>query len=357
MREIINSQTLQRIYSLKYEPLINRAQLIKTIYEVYGLAIEVLAFIPVGAVAVCYSAHGADGERYFLKLWPDTRAGREIAAKLGIVLPLTRALYERKLYPRVPYPIPTREGNLWATFMGSPFALFPLLPGQPPPSEWPFSLQAEFGRTMAVLHQATPALADLFLPHENFDIPFEVDLRRGLAALTQIGSQARPGLRALRDALLPRAEEVLAQLDRLHHLQDIVRHLPGPLVVCHTDIGGDNLLVDDQGQFYVLDWDDVSLAPPEHDLQEARWVGFGRCLEAYRAAGGIYPLQLDHFAFYLLRRHLGDMTMRLLRILEENNTPEEDEDALYGIEAWGFVQWSTLDKTLDSMAAALSLLK
>jgi aminoglycoside phosphotransferase (APT) family kinase protein len=342
---------------LKYEPFIDRAQLIKIIYEVYGLAIEVLTFIPVGAVAVCYSLDSVNGERHFLKLWPDTRAGREIAAKLNIVLPLTRALYERELYPRVPYPIPTREGNLWAAFMGSPFAIFPLLPGQTPPSEWPPSLQDEFGRTMATLHQVTSALADLFLPRENFDISFEIDLRRGLAALAQIGSQARPGLRALRDAVLPRTEEVLAQLDRLHHLQEVVRQLSGPFVLCHTDIGGDNLLVDDQGQFYVLDWDDVILAPPEHDLQEARWVGFGRCLEAYRAAGGIRPLQLGHFAFYLLRRHLGDMTMRLLHILEENSSPEEDEDALYGIEAWGFAQWAALDETLDSMAAALSLLK
>jgi aminoglycoside phosphotransferase (APT) family kinase protein len=157
--------------------------------------------------------------------------------------------------------------------------------------------------------------------------------------------------------LLPRVEEVLAQLDRLHHLQEVVRQLSGPFVLCHTDIGGDNLLVGNQGQLYVLDWDDVILAPPEHDLQEARWVGFAACLEAYRAAGGAQPLHLDHFAFYLLRRHLGDMTMRLLRILEENSSPEEDEDALYGIEAWGFVQWSTLDQTLDGMAAALSMLK
>ena len=29
----------------------------------------------------------------------------------------------------------------------------------------------------------------------------------------------------------------------------------------------------------------------------------------------------------------------------------------YGIEAWGFAQWTTLDKTLDNIAAALSLLK
>lgn len=55
----------------------------------------------------------------------------------------------------------------------------------------------------------------------------------------------------------------------------------------------------------------------------------------------------------LLRRYLGDMTVRLMRIVQENTTAEEDEDALGGIEMWGFAQWSILDDTLAIVAAAL----
>jgi aminoglycoside phosphotransferase (APT) family kinase protein len=133
-----------------------------------------------------------------------------------------------------------------------------------------------------------------------------------------------------------------------------VRRLAGPFVLCHTDMGGDNLLVDDQGHLNVLDWDDATVAPPEHDLHEARWVDLERVLAVYQAAGGARPLHLDHFAFYLLRRYMDDMTVRLLRILEENVSAEEDEDALHGIEAWGFAQWSALDETLAAIASALS---
>ena len=103
----------------------------------------------------------------------------------------------------------------------------------------------------------------------------------------------------------------------------------------------------------MLDWDDATVAPPEHDLQCAIGEGFGRFLAVYAEAGGACSLHLDHFAFYLLRRYLGDMTVRLLRVLDENTSARQDEDALDGMQTWGFAQWSALDETLDGIATAL----
>jgi hypothetical protein len=48
------------------------------------------------------------------------------------------------------------------------------------------------------------------------------------------------------------------------------------------------------------------------------------------------------------------MTVRLTRILTINATDEEDDDALFGIEEWGFRQWATLDETLAGIAEALA---
>lgn len=120
-------------------------------------------------------------------------------------------------------------------------------------------------------------------------------------------------------------------------------------------MGGDNMLVDEWGQLSVLDWDDARVAPPEYDLQEACGTGFERFLLVYKSAGGAHPLHLEHFAFALLRRHVDDMTARLLQMLEQNASAEEDADALDGIASWGFAQWRRLDETLDSIAAALNL--
>jgi aminoglycoside phosphotransferase (APT) family kinase protein len=240
-------------------------------------------------------------------------------------------------------------------FESMPFAVFPFFSGQTLPDwpDWPIPLLEEMARTLATIHRATPALADVLPPREDFAVSFEADLRRGLEAIEQIGPDARPGLRALRDLVLPRRDDILAQLTYLHRLRQAVSRLSGPFVLCHTDFGGDNLLVDEQGQLAVIDWDDATVAPPEHDLQSLLGSGFARALQAYWEVGGTRSLHLDHFAFYLLRRYLEDMTARLLRILQEPSSAREDEENLAGIVAYGFAQWAVLDETLATIAAAL----
>jgi aminoglycoside phosphotransferase (APT) family kinase protein len=153
-------------------------------------------------------------------------------------------------------------------------------------------------------------------------------------------------------------EDILAQLERLHHLQATVRRLNGPFVLCHTDLHGGNVLVGDDGQLCLLDWDDAKLAPPEHDLwaglgADDRAAGFEAFLNAYRRAGGAAPLYLDHFAFYLLRRHVEDMAVCLGRLLAREADEREDAGLLRGMEDWGVAQWSRLVNTLAIVAAAL----
>ena len=337
---------------MRYEPAIARARLIEAVRAAYGLPGEELAFVPVGYAAACYALHCVGGERYFLKLWPPAPDGRPSPTWREASLRLAHALRERGLYPRVPHPLPTRDGALWATCAGMPFAVFPFLTGSSPPP-WSPALWDELARTISAIHRATPALADLLPPRETFAIPFEADLRRGLGRIAGVGAADRPGLRGLRDLVQPRRNEILAQLTRLHGLQRAVRGLSGPFVLCHTDISGDNLLVDEEGRLTVLDWDEATVAPPEHDLHEGREGDIARFLAVYAAAGGAAPLHLDHFAFYLLRRHLGDMAVRPLSIVDGDGLPEQDADALHGIEAWGFAQWRTLDATLGRIAAAL----
>jgi aminoglycoside phosphotransferase (APT) family kinase protein len=275
---------------------------------------------------------------------------------LGSYLPLTQAVVERGIYLRVPFPIPGRDGRLWSSFDGAPFAIFSFLTGFTPPvwPRWPVAIWEELARAIATIHRTMPALADVLPPRESFALAVEADLRRGLADLERLGSSARPGLTALQAAVLPRFGEIHAQLDRLDRLRQVVQQIPDPFVLCHTDMGGDNLLVDDAGRIAILDWEGATVAPPEHDLQCAVDGDYlSHFLEVYRKSGGAPRLHLDHFAFYLQRRYLEDMAARLLRILDEETTPDEDAELLQGMETWGFEQWRRLDETLDRINAAL----
>jgi len=339
---------------MKYEPAIERGSLLEHVHAAYGLAVEEIAFVPVGYVAVCYALRCPDGARYFLKLWPDTATGRWSSAQQAIILPLVRAIYDRGVYRRVAYPLVTRDNVLWTTFQGDRYAVFPFLPGQHAPIvDWPLAFADEYARTLAAIHRGTALLEDILPPRETYDLSFEPDLRASLPAIAAIGPQARPGLQALRDLMAARGDDALAQLERLRALQSRVRTLPGPAVLCHTDLAGDNILVDDEGRLFLLDWDGAVVATPEYDLKEAAGEDFGRVITVYLAAGGAQPLAVDRFAFYLLRRYLEDFSARVVNILHHNTTPEQDEDDLEGIEVWGIDRWNQLDAKLVTIRTAL----
>jgi aminoglycoside phosphotransferase (APT) family kinase protein len=347
--------TLDEQGIVRYEPDIDRDKLVRAIGAAYGVTVSDLHFIPVGFAAACYRLQ-AGNTALFLKLWPGCleHSRPQLVTRRNRGLRLARALYVLGIYPRVAYPLLTGRDGLTAAYAGGEFAVFPFLEGAAPPAVWPVALQDEWARTLALIHRATPSLADVLPERERFEFGFEADLRRGLNLLASLGPDARPGLSRAQRLLQAGQRDIDAQVARLVDLRHAVRRLGSPFVLCHTDMGGDNLLVDDAGRLYVLDWDEATVAPPEHDLHEARWIGLERILRTYREAGGAAPLHLDHFAFYILRRALGDMTARFTRILTINATDEEDDDAIFGIEEWGFRQWAALDETLAGIAEALA---
>lgn len=339
---------------MKYEPAIDRASLLEHVRTAYGLAVEEITFVPVGYVAVCYALSSPDGERYFLKLWPDTATGRWSSERQAIILPLVRAIYDRGVYRHVAYPLVTRDNALWATFQGDRFAVFPYLPGRHAPlSAWPLAFADEYARTVAAIHRGTALLEDVLPPREDFALSFEPDLLASLSDIAAIGSQARLGLQALRDLMSRHSDDALAQIKRLRALQARVRNLPGPAVLCHTDLAGDNILVNEDGRLSLLDWDGAVVATPEYDLKEAVGEDFGRVIAIYLAAGGAQPLDADRFAFYLLRRYLEDFSARVVNILHHNTTADQDEDDLEGMEVWGVDRWNHLDATLVIISTAL----
>jgi aminoglycoside phosphotransferase (APT) family kinase protein len=131
-----------------------------------------------------------------------------------------------------------------------------------------------------------------------------------------------------------RRGEVEAQLDRLEGAIERARARPRPDVICHTDFGGHNALVDVTGAVVaILDWDYARLAPREHDL----WAAFEEpdpreYLDEY---GRDVDLDYAHLEYALLARALRDATARV--------ATERDRT---GIDTWGFDRWRRLDRNL-----------
>ena len=52
----------------------------------------------------------------------------------------------------------------------------------------------------------------------------------------------------------------------LEKLAGVLQRRSGPYVICHADLHPANLIRDDAGHVFVVDWDDVMLAPKERDF-------------------------------------------------------------------------------------------
>jgi len=101
-----------------------------------------------------------------------------------------------------------------------------------------------------------------------------------------------------------------------------LRRHPPPLVLCHTDIHGYNVIVNGD-QTHLLDVEGLKLAPPEHDfmfwVDDAAWPEILASYQAVRP--GVIP-DPHLIRFYQERRLLEDVYDYLEQLVVEQVSPE-----------------------------------
>lgn len=323
------------------EPTLDYGLLADALRRDYGLSVERLTFVPKGQVAYSYIVTCTDGARYYLKVLDDSRLARISAGRFDFYLPLTDRLYTEGVFRYLTYPIRTLGGALYTAFDAHPLILFDFIEGENPDEAMlhASAVWRQLARHVATIHNCASHLA-IDCPYvETFVIPFEAALCDGLCALDSITGGDGEGRLALRDLLLPHQGTILGYLEQVHRLADRARDLNPPLVLCHTDIHGLNLLLSAAGDLYILDWEGAMLAPREHDLFMFTGDHFPAFLAEYRRWAGHPPLHADLFAFYFYRRNLEDLTDWIVRILHENTDEAQNRLDLDGIKEGCISVW------------------
>jgi spectinomycin phosphotransferase len=341
---------------MKYEIPLDREGLIASIHHQYGLEVVRLDFIPRGEVGQHYRATCADQRLFFLTLLGDNRLARLGASRLDFYLSLTSELYERGLFRQLAPPVRTLKGDLKIAFEGQPVILYRDIPGQNLMESpiLPADLPEKTAELIANLHEVTPHLK-LKIPYaEQFTLPFEQALLEGLAALEKIGKPNKPGRLALRDLLLPNQELIRNLLGRLHKLAEQAAWLRPDQVLCHTDANLANLILEDGGELFLVDWEGAMLAPAEHDLFIFTGEGFSEFLHYYRQARLKVKLSAVLFAFYFYRRNLEDLTDWIVRILYENMMDEQDQHDLAGVQQDCVAGWPYLEEGIQTVKEQLA---
>jgi Putative homoserine kinase type II (protein kinase fold) len=286
----------------------------------WGIA-PVVRYLPAGFGSHHWVGEDGAGPRWFITVDDLAAKVRQAGEPLDVVfgrlraaLRTVRAVADGGAGYAVA-PLPRRDGEVLAR-AGERYAVavYPYVDGVSP--GWGArlgdgDLRAVLGM-LADLH-ATPEGVRARARVEDFALPGRADLADALGALGQAWDTGPYGERA-RAALAAHAREIEGLLNRYDRLVAQVREEPGRMVLTHGEPHPGNLLRRADGEWLLIDWDTVLVAPPERDLWHLD-PGDGSVLDAYArrtgravrpAAAELYRLswRLAEIAYYgtLFRR-------------------------------------------------------
>ncbi len=317
---------------IRSEPTVDERFIRNAVHHEYGLELKHLVFFPSGSLAYCYRAEGISGGKYLLKLYDESLPSSFLATSRDFYLPLTYQLYTKGLLQQIPCPVRTKDGNFYVRVGLHLLVLLGFIEGAiVGVGDMPDSILMKLAGLVGRLHRSTNAL-DLVNPMvEGFTIAFEKAFPEEMKAFLDLRWSGRESREALQMLLFHRRQEILSHLERLKELRRIVISSHRNMVICHADLHGNNLLQDENGCLYILDWEGAMLAPPEQDLffftsKDSFWNLF---LPVYEHEFGPVSLDVPTLGFYYYRRGLEDLADWIHLLLHVDHGEVRDRTFLY----------------------------
>ena len=226
----------------------------------YGIEVATLTRLPLGADlnASVYKARAYDQSSYFVKL----KRGHHDDISVTI-LSLLRDAGIQQIIP----PVKTTHGQSTQHIVDFTLIVYPFVEGQNGFSrnltddQW-FTL----GKILKQVHKVyvPPSVLNL-IKREAYSAKWREAVR---SLYTHIDAEPCGDEIALK--LLKFMKEHRASIhrliDRAEQLGKKIQEQSPELVLCHSDIHGGNVLIDEKGTIYIVDWDEPIIAPKERDL-------------------------------------------------------------------------------------------
>jgi spectinomycin phosphotransferase len=290
------------------KPDVPDEDIISRLQEAYGLQVLHLDFLPLGADVgtAVYRVVTDDGMAYFLKL----RKGFEA---ITVTVPL---FLKSQGLQEIIAPVETRSKQGWLNFGEYTLILYPFIEGK---NGFETDLKAEhrqaLGAALRQIHSAQlPAELRSLLPIETFD-PRWRNILQGLQHLVETDPFDDPAGASLSEFMKLKQREIRFLVERTEQLASKLQSQTLEYVLCHSDVHGGNMLVSDQGGFYIVDWDNPILAPRERDLMfigggiDNLWEGTIRRQADFFHGYGKVQRNMTAMAYYRYERIIEDLAV------------------------------------------------
>jgi spectinomycin phosphotransferase len=241
------------------KPDISDGVIVSRLYEEYNLSVAELTFLPLGADVgtAVYRVIAGNGTFYFLKL----RKGFE---EISVTVPL---FLKSQGIPEILSPLETKSRQGWADFGEYKMILYPFVDGK---NGFEMELadhhKRALGRALKAIHSTSvPAELRRSILKEAFSSQWREQVR-SFQAQVEEKSFKDPAAAKLALFIKSNRNEISSLIKRTDQLASEVHSKPLALVLCHTDIHGANILITEEDNMYIVDWDNPLLAPKERDL-------------------------------------------------------------------------------------------
>jgi spectinomycin phosphotransferase len=293
-----------------------------------------------GYVAYVHRIDSTDGTVYFSKTYDALRSVTAmIMPTLESISVATQWLANQPgLQQRLVAPCTTMHGHVLVLDDRFTTLLFAYVEGVTP-RETPLtdSQLAHLVDTVARIHTIdvhTAALAAV--PRERFAPIWFDDI---IPAIDRIAISSH----VLHALLCDKVAGLYATFHVFRALAHTLATMQHPMVLCHTDIHGYNVVINTDDVPVLIDWEGMMVAPPEHDLMfwtaDERWQ---QICERYRLRHPHQVIDAQRLRYYMGRRLFEDMIQDIQRI--EGETLDDGmrtalltslEDVSSELIAWG----------------------
>jgi spectinomycin phosphotransferase len=263
---------------MREQPKIPEERLRACLQDQYDLIPVTLEFIPLGLDynSWVYRVVSEQGAAYLLK----ARSGPLYEPSCFV----PNYLREQGI-ASVVAPVPTKSNALWTKLEGWTVIVYPFIDGDTSFTGMTDEQWKEMGTIFRRIHQViVPAEGFESLRKETFD---PTEYARWVRAFETQHLHLRGGgsgsERALRADWVAHQSTIHTVVTSLEKLAEALKARTFPYVICHADLHAANLIRDHAGHVFVIDWNDVMLAPKERDFifvrepqADAFWKGYGQ---------------------------------------------------------------------------------
>ena len=248
------------------KPEIEEQEIIRCVQAEYGLSVQAIAFLPLGADqnTAVYRVEARDRTAYFLKL----RRGEFDEASVAV----PNFLSHQGLTNIIPS-FTTLKGQLTAALPPFRVILYPFVDGKNGfERELTDHQRVEFGAALRRFHGTDfPPTITRSIQREDFSSRWRDTVKKYLGRVKEEAFQ-EPVAAEMAAFLRSKKVEIDDLVQRAEQCANRLLESAGEFILCHGDIHAWNLLIVDEHTFFMVDWDTLIFAPKERDLM---FIGSG----------------------------------------------------------------------------------